>query len=488
MADKFFWADKIADEIIKRNPKKKTYVCASGITPSGNVHIGNFREVITTELVVRALQDKGKKVKFIYSWDDYDRFRKIPAGVSKSYEKFIGMPISEFSSPFDKSKSYAEFFEKEFENSLKEVNVSPTFVRQSLMNKKCKYAELIKQALDKKELIRKILDKYRKEPLEDNWFPVIVYCEKCMKDFTKIIGFENYEIEYGCKCGHKDKIDFRKKGLVKLQWRVDWPARWKYEEVDFEPGGIDHSTPGGSFTTAKEIVKEIYDYQIPLYQFYEWVRIKGGIEFSSSKGNATTLKDVLEIYEPEVLRYIFAGTRPNKGFQISFDEDVIKIYEDFDNLEERYFSGELDDQEKRIYEMSIVKIPRKKPERISFRHLISVVQSGKKIKDLRTEKVKNWLEKHASENWKFEIQTKLGKLNSKEKEILTNLKKLLEKNLSEKELANEIYEIPKKLEINPKDFFEISYKNILGKEKGPRLAGLLYSSKKEVLELLKKIK
>jgi lysyl-tRNA synthetase class 1 len=74
--EKFFWADAIADRIIKEKSgktgkyKKRSYVCASGITPSGVIHIGNFREIITTELVVRALKDKGKKARFIYSWDD----------------------------------------------------------------------------------------------------------------------------------------------------------------------------------------------------------------------------------------------------------------------------------------------------------------------------------------------------------------------------------------------------------------------------------
>ena len=87
MAEKFFWADAIADQIIKQKGEKDEYVCASGITPSGQVHIGNFREVITTDMVVRALRDKGKKVRFIYSWDDFDRFRKVPKGVDKSYEK-----------------------------------------------------------------------------------------------------------------------------------------------------------------------------------------------------------------------------------------------------------------------------------------------------------------------------------------------------------------------------------------------------------------
>jgi len=59
--EKFFWADQIANEIIKK--KKKVYVCAAGIGVSGTLHIGNFRDAITTDLVVKALEDKGKKDK-----------------------------------------------------------------------------------------------------------------------------------------------------------------------------------------------------------------------------------------------------------------------------------------------------------------------------------------------------------------------------------------------------------------------------------------
>ena len=156
------------------------------------------------------------------------------------------------------------------------------------------------------------------------------------------------------------KKDFRKKGLVKLQWRVDWPARWKYEKVDVEPGGIDHSVHGGSYMTSKNVVK-IFDHHAPVYQFYEWVRIKGGTEFASSSGNVVTLAEVEEIYEPEIIRYIFVSTRPNKGFQISFDADVIKIYDEYDMLEEKYYDGAATPQEKRIYELSKIKLAKKKP-------------------------------------------------------------------------------------------------------------------------------
>ena len=217
--EKFFWADQIAERLIKEKIGSKGHVCASGITPSGIVHIGNFREVITTELVVRALKDKGEKVDFIYSWDDFDRFRKVPANIpedkKKEYEGYLGMPLSDIPSPFQRGKSYAEQYEKEFEKSLKIVGIKPRFIRQSVMNKKCRYADLIKKAIEERKKIIKILDKYRKDPLKEDWMPVEVYCEKCHKDFTKIKNAKGYELEYEChSCEFKSKIDFRKKGIV----------------------------------------------------------------------------------------------------------------------------------------------------------------------------------------------------------------------------------------------------------------------------------
>jgi len=375
--EKFFWADQVAEKIIKERGKKKEYTCAAGIGVSGTLHIGNFRDAITTDSVVRALKDKGKKVRLIYSWDNYDRFRKVPKDVQKTHEKYIGMPVSEVPAPKGKG-SYSDYFEKPFEKEIEKVGIKPEFISQSEMNKKCKYAKLIKLSIDKKKEIIKILNKYRKEPLSKNWYPVTVYCEKCKKDSTKILDVNEYVLEYGCKCGFKNKIDFRKKGIVKLKWRTDWPARWFYESVVFEPGGTDLSAAGGSYITGREISKQIFDYEAPLYQVYEWIKIKGGAHFSGSGGNALTVSDVLEVYEPEIIRYLFVGTRPNKGFQISFDNDIIKIYDEYDLLEKKYYEKKLDKQDKRIYELSQVKdVKKKKPERESFRHMITLVQSGK---------------------------------------------------------------------------------------------------------------
>ncbi len=494
--EKFFWADQIADKIISEKGDKKEYVCASGITPSGQIHIGNFREVITTDMVAIALRDKGKKVRFVYSWDDYDRFRKVPKGIDEDYEKYVGMPLSEIPSQSDKNLSYAQENETKFEKSLKKVFIEPEFIYQNKMNKNCVYSEYIKTALDNLDKIKKILNKYRKEPLSEDWKPIVIYCDKCKKDNTKIESIDGYEITYSCKCGFRETFDFRKKGIVSIKWRLDWPLRWKYEKVDFEPGGIDHSVHGGSFTTAKEISKEVFNFNHPIYQFYDWISIKGGGYFASSTGNSLTLDEVEKIYEPEVLRYLFVGTKPKSAFQISFDNDVIKTYDDFDKLEEKYFLNECNPKEKRMYELSVINIPKTKPKRENFRHLITLVQIGKTSElnnesKKRAEKVRNWLDKHAGSDMKFEIQKRINvDLSEKQKEALVALKESLSvKKFKEDELFNEFYKICNAVDIPIKDFFQGAYLTILNKTRGPRLASLIIEVGKErIIELLEKIK
>ena len=327
----------------------------------------------------------------------------------------------------------------------------------------------------------------------------IVYCNKCKKDYTKIKNVKNYEIEYECSCGFNEKIDYRKKGYVKMKWRVDWPARWHYEKVDFEPGGADHSAAGGSFETGKQIIKEVYNDIAPAYNLYEWITVKGIAlkDFHSSKGNTMSIQEVEDIYEPEIIRYLFVSTRPNKAFQISFDNDVIKIYDEFDNLERNYFEGKATAQEKRIYELSVLKLEKTLKEKTSFRHLTTLVQIGKtknlsKEDKIRVEKVKNWLDKYAEKEMKFQLQEEINvDLIPKEKNALLLLRDSLKhkKLKNSEELLNEFYNICKEVDISAKEFFQMTYKVLIKKTKGPRLADLiLFVGKEKIIKLLNQIK
>lgn len=520
MSREIHWADLAADNLIKIKDKD-SYTCASGITPSGTVHIGNFREVITTDLVIKALKEKGKKTRFIYSWDDYDVFRKIPANMPKQelLKEYLRKPIVDVPDTFNCHKSYAEHNESEFEKDLKKVGIKVEFIHQADMYKQCKYAEEIKTALKAREKIASILNQYREEPLESNWYPISIFCERCNKDNTAVTAYdEEYLVSYKCNdCNFKDTFDIRKKGISKLTWRVDWPMRWHYENVDFEPGGKDHSTVGGSYSTAKEIVKEIWNKNAPYYVMYDFISVKGvGGKISSSKGNVITLKEALEIYEPEIVRWLFASTRPNTEFAISFDLDVINLYEEFDRCERIYFgektekSLELVEKEKRIYELSCIEIPKNLPIQLSFRHLTNIIQ----LNELNIEKTynqlkpeaktefdkkrllaritctKNWIEKYAPDDFKFSIieEPKIN-LNESQKAIVSALIKLLENNnLNDEELHKEFYTISEKHSIKAPEFFKLMYNIIINKDKGPKLASFIITiGKKRVITILKKV-
>jgi lysyl-tRNA synthetase class 1 len=506
MAEKVMhWADAAAQKIIHEKGDKEIYVCASGISPSGNVHFGNFREVMTTDLVVKALQHAGKNTRFIYSWDNYDRFRKVPGNITKEWEKFVGMPYCDIPDPFKCHKSYAEHFEQEFENSIKQLGFNIEFIKQAERYKKCVYADDIKKAMNDKKKIIEILDKYREEPLEKEWTPLMIYCEKCGKDSTSLVNYDGeYTIEYDCECGHHGKVNFKENGIVKLTWRVDWPMRWHYEKIDFEPGGKDHSTPGSSRTTGKEIVEQVWRMDAPIYQMYDFIILKGlGGKMSGSSGNVITVAEVLEVYEPEIVRYMFAGTRPNVEFSVSFDLDVLKVYEDFDKCERIYFDRKeaKDEKEylkyKRIYELSCTgKIPEKLPYQPSFRHLSNILQvydgnidEGVKhySKELKTEEDEkrfrlrakcclNWLEKYAPKDMKFRIQNHAPETHDLNDKQITALKKvagIIENVENDEKLHEEFYKICTELELSTNDFFKAAYKVLIDKERGPRLANFM---------------
>ena len=134
------WADNIARGIVRQadtgKGKGEKVVCAAGISPSGTVHIGNFREIITVELVVRALRDSGRDVRFLYFWDDYDALRKIPVveGVGSESEFWEGQlrrPLADIPDPLGKEESFARRNENEVEGLLPKLGIRAEYIYQS---------------------------------------------------------------------------------------------------------------------------------------------------------------------------------------------------------------------------------------------------------------------------------------------------------------------------------------------------------------------
>lgn len=505
------WADVTADRIVRERGDKEIYVCASGITPSGTVHIGNFREIISVELVVRALRDRGKNVRFIYSWDDYDVFRKVPTNMPRQdeLEGYLRKPITLVPDVVGDDESYAVHNEKALERLLPRVGVEPEYIYQADRYRSSTYAEGIKTALDRREDIRRQLDSHRTAPLPEKWWPVSVFCGACDKDTTAVIGREgDWGLRYLCEsCGNEETVDIRETAVAKLPWRIDWPMRWKYEGVDFEPAGKDHHSEGGSFDTAKETSREIFGHEPPVTFQYDFVRIKGrGGKISSSTGEVVSLGDVLEIYQPEVVRFLFAGTKPNSEFAISFDLDVLKITEDYDKIERSYFDKPEDpkklkkwEKTARVYELSQIRgVPEILPYPISYRHLTTLLQirdgdidavlgdlgdisEGQEERFRQRAKCAwNWVRNYAPEDFRFALRAPGDpppNLPEPLREAVDALGNLAEESLgvlAEKEFGTRMYDLMKDRGIESSDFFPAVYRTLIGKEKGPRLVSFLH--------------
>ncbi len=547
------WADREAARIINERGEKDRYVLAAGISPSGTVHVGNFRELMVVDLVARALRQRGKTVRFIFSWDNFDPLRKLPknfpqvTSTGTPFAEYLGMPLIDVPDPKGEYTSYAQRNQEQFETAIARAGIKPEFIDQSEQYKKGVYTEVLRTGLNRRADIRRVLNKHRSTPLPETWFPVALFCEQCRKAVKTIKAYDGvYTLDYDCHtCGADRKLNFKETPLVKFLWRIDWPMRWQHEGVDFEPGGKDHSSEGGSYTTACELVREIFDDKAPVYLQYDFVLVKGKLEkMSSSKGNAISVAELLNVYEPMVARWLYAAPRPNVDFTLALDQDVIKNYEAFDRLQRVYdaAAGELSVQRRnevtRLYELArVTQLPTgegvtagKAPRRAAFRHLCNVAQlydfnEAAVLKhyaaELGTEAATrsalmermrcaaHWLKHYAGERFCFKVREtavsveellqegerqlpQLKEIKASMLAVLAELCALLSdvnawETLSENTLEQWFYETLRKyddLNMNKQSFFACMYLLLIGKERGPRLANFMLILGRERLNKL----
>jgi lysyl-tRNA synthetase class 1 len=320
------------------------YTTAAGISPSGVVHFGNFRDIITSHAVAVSLQKKGKNARLLFSWDNFDRLRKVPLGVPESFSEHIGKPLSYVPDPANCHTSYAEHFQAPFEEAMQKLGMPVEYRNQTTLyesgvydahifnalKKRYEIADVLLSAMTEKAMGEKgiVAEEYR-----EAYYPISVYSRFSGTDNTKVLSYDgNTTITYYCAdTKQNDTVDLSKDHIAKLQWKVDWPMRWKYEGVVFEPGGHDHASPGGSYDTASKLSPAIFNYDAPVFVEYKFVGIQGlGAKMSGSKGNAISPLELLEIYEPELLTWLYQRKSPDQSFQLAFDSETYRQYEEYD--------------------------------------------------------------------------------------------------------------------------------------------------------------
>ena len=524
-------AAEVRAEAERRHPGEPP-TCASGISPSGPVHLGNLRELMIPHLVADELRKQGVPARHILSWDDYDRLRRVPAGFAESFAEHIGRPLSSVPDPCGRHASWAEHFKEPLRESLAQLGIRVTEISQTRMYTSGAYTGQIITAMRRRADIRRVLAKYQTrrsaEPDDDepqtaaasqDYYPFKPYCAVCGRDTTTVTCFddETTEITYTCACGAQVGPAPIAEVAGKLVWKVDWPMRWAYERVTFEPAGVDHASPGSSFTVGGELVSEIFGGEMPLHFGYAFVGTTGGSsKISGSAGRAPTPADALQIFEAPVLRWLYARRRPEQSITLAFDQEVGRVYDEWDALSRRVADGTADAPARAVFgrasgtaEGLLPVTPRPLP----FRTLASVaditagdqVQILRILHDLTAEHPVSSLEEvrprlDCAQAWvagyvpaadRTQVRDqpdldRLASLTDPERDALTIFTERMGDSWSADGLTTLVYGIPKlqrgldisappdaELRTAQRTWFILLYQLLIGKDTGPRLPTLL---------------
>jgi lysyl-tRNA synthetase class 1 len=535
------WVARVADTVVaaaERRGVADSIVCASGISPSGPIHLGNLREIMVPHLVADEIRRRGVACRHLLSWDDYDRLRKVPAGVDEAFAEHIGRPLSAVPDPCGEHESWAEHFKAPFRHALRELAVEVDEISQSSRYTSGAYRAQILHAMVRRREIHDVLARYRTLGAEtadddddfadvpagsaerDSYSPYRPYCRICGRDTTHVTSYDEQttELAYHCDHGHDDAFPLDAVDHGKLVWKVDWPMRWAFEGVTFEAGGVDHSSPGSSFTVGKELVRTVFDGEPPEYVQYSFVGTDGAAKMSSSRGGVLTPEDALAIIERPILRWLYCR-EPRKQITIAFNEKVAKAYDDWDRLHRKVAEATAVASEQAVYARasstaetalpltptpvpfqslaSVVDITNSDPEQLV--RIVGEMVDGPPLSSLdeiqpRLDCAKRWITTYLSPSERTEVRQEpdgqsLAALDAQEREALQTLVRELESHWSVPGLTALVYGIPKEqlglsresreqtpeLKAAQRAFFKLLYQLLVGKDTGPRITTLLLS-------------
>ena len=515
---------------------------ASGASPSGPIHLGNLREFLTPHFVAEELRRRGVKTRHLHSWDDFDRYRKVGAGIPAEWAEHIGKPLTAVPDPFGCHDNWAEHFKAPLRAALAEMGVEIEEISQTAMYQSGAYRSQILHAVANRDAIEGVLAKYRTKPgqqaaeVEDEQeaaaladsvaasedldrFPYKPWCGQCGRDTTTVTSYDDatHDLVYACtQCGFEGSTNLATGDNGKLVWKVDWPMRWAFEGVNFEPGGLDHSTPGSSYTVGKELVAEVFGGRAPAYVAYAFVGFAGMQKMSSSSGGVPIPGDALKVLEAPMVRWLYARKQPKQAFTIDFGPEVVRLYDEWDALAKKAANPEKRDVAVLAYERaastSSAGVLPVSPVTVPFRVLAGVadVTAGSaeqisrivshvgyehaSVADLepRLGRAMGWTEEFVPESERTIVRSSadvdlLGSLSPAEQTWLSLLLEHLPTGeLELDEVTTLVYGVPKlaaglALEDQPTDevkadqkaFFGLLYNLLVSAERGPRLPTLI---------------
>ncbi len=457
------WAERVAASL-----GPGPHVVVTGISPSGNIHVGNLREVLVAEAVTNALKASGEEVRFVFHADTIDPLRKIAPGVPESFKEYIGHSLSRVPDPEGCHASYADHFLAPFGEALESMGVDVEILRSHELYESGFYAGVTREAIEHTDELRNVLQEVSGREMPEHWSPYLPRMASGRRGGRVLehVPGEN-KVVYIDEDGWEDASDYGR-GEGKLGWRVELAARWKALGATFEPFGKDHTSRGGSTDTADRMAREVFRYPVPGRYEYEWIQIRGRGAMSSSKGIVLLPRDMLEIMPPDALRRMVLGRDPARALDLDLAEGFLRFMDEY-----------------RV-ETEIQPVP--------FAHLVTVAQTvagdveraagmlrrgGYEEAAGDTEKLRreltyarNWAERWAPETYRLgvseEVPPEAASLDEKQREYLGVIAGKIEEGMDGDTVQDLLYGTAVGMSLKPKAAFGAVYTVLLGKKSGPK--------------------
>lgn len=504
------WLNKVVDEVVAAHPEGEIII-ESGVSPSGTYHVGTLREVLTCDAVFLELKRRGRQSKHIHYVDDLDPLRKVPINVPENFKQYLGQPYCDVPSPDGSEQSYADYFLNDFLGAAKELHMEMEVIRSHKKYRQGSMVDAIEKALLSVDKIRSIIEEVSGRKLEADWAPIQIMEDQYLKNRRFVsINPNTKKITY-LDPENKQVTTSYAKGQVKLNWRVDWPARWWMLHVQVEPFGRDHATKGGSYDTGASIVKDIFGAEPPHPLPYNFINLTGETKkMSKSTGNIIAISELTKVLPAEVVRYFTLAQPPSK--QLFFDQvhGVIKLVDEYAQLLAKPDKSAEDKQ--LIYICSAgadstvsaipfshlvesyqtaLKDPEKTLDVLSRTEYKSIVEQQKETIKKELAFIDIWLTKWAPEKVKFKLLDKADAATFTEEEK-NYLSALAEKVTGAPVDADGewfhkiIYELKETNNMTSEQVFKPLYRALIGKDQGPRAGWFLSTLPREWL--LKRLK
>ena len=329
------WPYEEARKLLKRWPDGKPgagpMIFETGYGPSGLPHIGTFNEVARTNFVRHAYEElTGAPTRLIAFSDDMDGLRKVPDNVpnQKLLEDNLGKPLTKIPDPFGEYESFAHHNNAMLRRFLDRYGFDYEFLSATDCYTSGEFDAVIRKVLSSWDAIMGVMLPTLREDRRKTYSPLLPISPtsgRVLQVPVTVIDAEAGLVAFDDEDGdHVQQSAF--KGAAKLQWKVDWAARWVALDVDYEMAGKDLID---SVTQSSRIAR-ILGARPPEGFNYEMFLDEKGEKISKSKGNGLSLEEWLRYgSEPSLSFYIYREPKRAKSLHIGVIPRAVDEYWQF---------------------------------------------------------------------------------------------------------------------------------------------------------------